>query len=1013
MKLKVLLISIFMVLNLLALRSNAQITVSGTVTDAGTRQTLPGVSVKVKGAATGAVTNENGRFTLANVNENATLVFSYIGYVSTEAKAAANMNISLREDFARLEEVVITGLATSVKRSNLANSVATISSKELTGTAVNQTLEGALNGKLAGANIVAASGAPGGGISVRLRGLTSVNSGTQPLYVVDGVFMDNSSISGGLNAVTVASRASGTTSNQDNPSNRIADINPADIESVEVLKGPSAAAIYGALASSGVIIITTKKGAEGKTRISLSQDMGFSEASKLLGVRTWDENKIQSFFQSVDGQGNVTNQADVDVQKAYYRDAVAQGKIYDYEKEMYGNKGFLSTTSISLTGGTEKTKFFLSGLNQYEDGIIKNSGYKKSSVRVNADHKISNRFNVSLATNYVHSSTDRGLTNNDNAGVSFGVALSSTPTYMDLFPDAKGDYPRNRYAPSNPLETRDLITNNEKVDRFVGGLTLTAYLQQSEKSNTKLLLKAGMDYYTLSTRAIFPNTLQFQSGGNGTNGASIQGNTTNLNSNLSAYLVNTYSMPAQGLNFTTSAGSTLENFDQNQILNVATILITGQDNLDQASAIRAEQQQTPKRNRGLFAQEEINYKDRIILTGGVRFDKSSTNADVNSFQAFPKASIAINLANFDFWKLKTANLLKLRAAYGESGNFPPFGAKFTGFTPSNIGGVGGTLIGVVNPAGFTQLGNSRIKQERQKEIEAGLDLGLLEGKIAFDATYYNRQANQLILAQNIPSSTGFVQRIVNGATLKNRGLELGLTLSPLSSPNFKWNSRTNFWLNRSEVTKLDIPSFNIGGFSNGLGSYRIEQGKSATQIVGIDDTNGDGEADGVFVLGNSEPDFQMGFSNDFTIYKNLNLSFTLHWKKGGQNINLTELLTDLGGTSPDYDEIDSRTGLGKAATRINALGVTARQYVQNSNYVRLREVGLYYTIPSDLIKRSFNGVVESIKIGASATNLFTITPYKSYNPEVSNFGTGGFSSAVEVTPYPSARRLFFHLGVNF
>jgi TonB-dependent starch-binding outer membrane protein SusC len=215
------------------------------------------------------------------------------------------------------------------------------------------------------------------------------------------------------------------------------------------------------------------------------------------------------------------------------------------------------------------------------------------------------------------------------------------------------------------------------------------------------------------------------------------------------------------------------------------------------------------------------------------------------------------------------------------------------------------------------------------------------------------------------------------------------------------------------VTKLDIPTFNIGGFGNSIGTFRIEEGKSATQIVGIDDTNGDGTSDGVFVLGNSEPDFQMGFLNDFTIFKNLNFSFSLHWKKGGQNVNLTEFLTDLGGTSPDYDEIDTETGLNKAAIRLNAGGVSARQYVQDANYLRLREVGLFYNFPASLLKRSFGEVLEGVKIGASATNVFVVTPYKSYDPEVSNFGAAGFSTAIEVTPYPAARRLFFHLSVNF
>ncbi|NEU08711.1 SusC/RagA family TonB-linked outer membrane protein [Flavihumibacter sp. R14] len=1013
MKQKLLLSFIVMAISLLPFTSTAQVTAAGTVTDAGTREPLPGVSVKVKGSLTGTATGANGTFSLTNVPQNATLEFSFLGYVSQEARAASNMQISLREDFAKLDEVVITGLATSVKRSNLANSVATISAEELTGTTVNQTLEGALNGKLAGANIVAASGAPGGGISVRLRGLTSVNSSTQPLYVVDGVFMDNSSISSGLNAVTIASRNSGSTSNQDNPSNRIADINPEDIESIEVLKGASAAAIYGSLAASGVIIITTKKGTTGKTKVSFTQDLGMAEASKLLGVRSWDENKIQQFYQTTDAAGNVTNQASVDAEKGRFRDAVSQGHIYNYEEEMYGNNGFLSTTSASVSGGSDKTKFFVSGLHLDEEGIIKNSGYVKSSVRANIDHTISNRFSVSMTTNYINSSTDRGLTNNDNAGVSYGVALSSTPTYVDLHPNANGDYPRNRYGASNPLETRDVFTNNEEVNRFIGGLSLTSYLQQSTQSSTRLILRGGLDYYTLNTQAIFPNTLQFQSDGNGTNGASIQGNTNNLNTNGSAYVVNNYTTADSRFSFTTSAGATLENFDQNQVLNIATILITGQENLDQASAIRVDQFRAPRKNRGLFAQEEINFQDKIILTGGIRLDKSSDNANVNDYEAFPKVSLAVNLGNFDFWKSESINLFKVRAAYGESGNFPPFGAKYTSFSPSNIGGVGGTLIGVTNPAGFTQLGNSNINQERQKEFETGFDLGFLDGKIAFDATYYNRNGEELIFAQNIPSSSGFVQRIVNGGTLRNRGVEIGLVASPFNSTNFKWNSRTNFWLNRSKVTQLDIPPFNIGGFGNSIGTFRIEEGSSATQIVGIDDTNGDGTSDGVFVLGNSEPDFQIGFSNDFTLFKDFNLSFMLHWKSGGQNVNLTEFLTDLGGTSPDYDDIDPATGLNQAAIRLNAGGVTARQYVQDSNYFRLREAGLYYNIPAATLKRAFGSVVEGIKLGVSGTNLFVITPYKSYDPEVSNFGAAGFSTAVEVTPYPAARRLFFHLTANF
>jgi outer membrane receptor protein involved in Fe transport len=551
------------------------------------------------------------------------------------------------------------------------------------------------------------------------------------------------------------------------------------------------------------------------------------------------------------------------------------------------------------------------------------------------------------------------------------------------------------------------MTNNENVNRFIGGGSFTAFLQQNDFSITKLIIRGGVDYYTLATKAIFPSILQFQSDGNGTDGASIQGNTNNLNTNVSAYLVNTFGALNRRLNFTTSGGATMENFDQNQILNSASRLIGTQTNLNQASAVTVYQNRIPRKNRGLFLQEEVNFEDKIIITGGVRLDKSSDNADVNKYETFPKVSLALNVANFQFWRWKSVDLFKLRAAYGESGNFPPFGAKFTAFSNANIGGLGGTLIGVINSQGFVQRGNDQIKQERQKEFETGLDVGILGGKIAFEGTYYNRRGTDLIFTQNVPSSSGFVQKFINGGTLQNKGWEFALTISPYNTTNFKWTSRTSYWQNRSKMTRLDIPSFNVGAFSNALGSFKIEQGKPATQIVGLDGDRG------VVQLGDAEPKFQMSFYNDLTIYKNVNLSFVLHWKQGGQNINLTELLTDLGGTSPDYDGDDNGNGISNAAERISSLGVSATPFVQNANYLRLRDVGLYYSFPANLIKNAFNSVVSNVRIGVSATNLFTITPYKSYDPEVSNFGASGFSTAVDVTPYPSARRMFFHLSVDF
>ncbi|NEM98126.1 SusC/RagA family TonB-linked outer membrane protein [Pontibacter burrus] len=965
-----------------------QTTVSGKVTDAGSGMALPGVAVVVVGTTTGTSTDVEGNYSITLPTAQGRLTFSFLGYESrtiSVTPAVTTLDVQLTEKTTSLSEVVVTGLATTVKRTNAANAVSTLNTRELTGTTSPQTMDAAISGKLVGANVVANSGAPGGGIAMRLRGVTSVFGNAQPLYVIDGIIVDNSSISGGLNVVTAAANQ-GNASNQDNASNRIADINPDDIETIEVLKGASAAAIYGSLAAAGVVIITTKRGASGKTLVDISQDVGFTEAAHLLGVRTFTEERVRSTYK---------DRPDLVEQFIAARDA---GRLIDYEKELYGNKGMLYNTRLNVSGGSERTQFYVGGLIQDEEGIVKRTGYEKKSLRFNLDHEISERFNFSLSTNYVNSIARRGLTNNDNAGVSFGVALSSTPSFADLFRDESGLYPDNPFAASNFLQTRDLMTNEENVDRFLGGLTLNTNLYNTDRSSTKLVIRAGLDFYNLKTVAIFPRILQFERNGN--QGTSIQGNNYNLNTNFAAFLVNNLSFNDDNLNFTTTIGATRENFNQDQVLTIATQLIGSQTNLDQSSAVTVDQTQLPVRNKGLFFQEEVNFRDRIIATAGLRLDKSSNNADVNEFVAFPKFSLAVNLANFDFWTKESVNMLKLRAAYGEAGGFPPFGAKYTSFSPFNIGGSPGIIVPI-------QRGNADIKQERQKEFETGLDIGILEDKVILEATYYVKTVSDLILVQNVPGSSGFSTRVVNGGELRNRGVELALSATPFDLPGFKWNSRTSYWVNNSEITELDVPPFPLGGFGNTLGTFFIEKGKSATQIKGI---KGD---EGVVVLGDAAPDFQMNFQNFFTIKDNLTLSFLLHWKQGGDNINLTQLLTDLGGTSFDYDDDDDGDGVSNAAERTGALGVSAEPFVQEASYLRLRELGLYYTFPTALLEGAFKGVVRQIRIGASATNLFTITEYDGYDPEVSNFGGNGLSTGVDVTPFPSSKRYFLHFTIGF
>jgi TonB-linked SusC/RagA family outer membrane protein len=971
-----------------ALSAFAQQKISGRVTDAAGNG-IPGVTVRIQQTNKGTITDATGRYTLEAAAGN-TLIFSFTGYRTQQVTAGAGAtDIQLQEDYANLDEVVITGLATSVKRSNLANAVATISAKELYGVAPAQTFDAALSGKIPGALITANSGAPGGGISVKMRGVTSIFGNSQPLYVVDGVFISNVSIPAGLNIVTAAASA-GNPQNQDNPSSRVADLNPEDIENIEILKGASAAAIYGSKAAAGVIIITTKKGSQGKTTVRLVQDIGVTKVRKLLGVRRFTEET--AFALGGDAMRN---------QFIAARDA---GKLYDIEKEFYGENGLISNTGVSLSGGDERTGVYFSANRRSEAGIIKNSGYLNNNVRLNVDHKLNDRISVGMRATYMNTSADRGLTNNDNNSVTYGVSLATIPEFLDMHPDAQGNYPINPKA-ANPFETRDKMRNNETVNRFITGGEIKATLHQNDRTNTKLIVRGGVDFFNLKTEAVFPRTLQFMQGG--LNGVSIQGNTNNLNTNLMGVLVN-YLEAKAGLSFTTSLGATLETSYLDNLVATATNLLPQQTNVDQASASQLAQFRQKYRDNGIFIQEDVLINDAITLSAGVRFDRSTNNGDYKKYFVLPKGSVSWNLAKMDFWNIKTINSLKLRAAYGEAGNVAPYGAKFLALTASNIGGQPGSLVD-------TQLGNEDIEQEKQTELEAGVDISFFNGRLSLDATYYQKKIYDLLLRRAVPPSTGFLQQWVNGGDLQNKGVELSLNAIPIDTRKVRWSSTLNFWKNTSEVTRLTIPAFPLGAFGNTLGNFFIEEGKSATQIIGTLGTN-----KGTGVLGNAEPDFQMSFYNDLTLFTNLSLRVMMHWKKGGDNINLTEYLSDIFGTSHDYDDDANNNGIKDGVDRMTAAGQNdASIRVQDASYFRIREIGLYYNIP---IAR--NRYVSAINVGVSASNWFTITDYKSYDPESSNFGSNtistatargstGISTGVEVTPYPATKRAMFHLGITF
>ena len=384
----------------------AQTVINGRVTEAQTNNPLQGVTVNEKGTNHLTLTDADGRFSISVSSPQAKLVITSVGYVSQTVDASNNMTVSLAIDNTKMSEVIVTGLASSVKRSNLANAVASVSGKELVGTTVQATVDGALYGKFTGANISENSGAPGGGISVKLRGITSLVANSQPLFIVDGVYYDNSSINAGLNVVSKAA-GQGSILFQDDPSNRVADLDPEDIDRIEILKGASAAAIYGSRAAGGVVIITTKRGKSGKPRIEIDQSIGVQMQLRKLGQRDWDDAKVQASF----GANGL----------AYYTSNNKQ--IYNYEKELYGNQGLMSHTRLSVSGGNDRTTYYVGFTYLDNEGIVERTGYRKSSFRLNLTQKVTKFIDVAVNANYVESEANRGYFNNDNTSTTLGVSF--------------------------------------------------------------------------------------------------------------------------------------------------------------------------------------------------------------------------------------------------------------------------------------------------------------------------------------------------------------------------------------------------------------------------------------------------------------------------------------------------------------------------------------------------------------------------------------------------------------
>jgi TonB-linked SusC/RagA family outer membrane protein len=983
-------------------------TISGNVKDK-EGSPVPGTSVSVKGTTRGTVTDALGKFTIEAASGEVIRI-SGIGFVPQDitVDGTTSFNIILEEDVKSLEEVVVSGLATTVKRSNLANAVTTLSAKELVGVTTPVTTDGAMQGKLAGANIQSNGSLPGGGFNVQFRGVSTLGaSASQPLFIVDGVYIDNSQYSNGRSQANKATGGS-SASAQDNNANRLADINPDDIESMEVLKGASAAAIYGTRANAGVVIITTKRGKGGRTKINFGQDIGFSKALSFMGGADWTEDKLEEYF----------SEDDIPL----LQQAKANGTYTDWERVIFGGTGQIRNTRLSIAGGDEKTKFYINGSLANETGIIKNTGFKRYSIRANIDHKITKWLDVGVNSNYIFSDNDRGWSGNDNSYINYGYSLPYTKPYVNLYPDAQGNYPNNTVG-ENPLAIRDRAVNNQKVNRLLQGFYTNVWLLNKEKASLSIKFNGGLDYQNGYALIWLPSDLQSQLA-EPNPGFAQDTRTEVTNYNLQAAAVFTYNLMENKLGLTSSAG--IVQLGTNARLNYVRGrgLPAGVSNPARAKAFDPDVELRRNTDQGFFIQQEANYDDKIIASAGIRFDRSTLNGDPEKWYAFPRASLATNLTKFGEWGGTTLSQLKLRAAYGQTAGLPTFGTLYSQLQVTGIGGQSGLIPSTV-------LGNISIEPERATELEYGIDFGLFGNRITGEFTLYNKKVFDLIQPLTTAPTTGVTSTQVNAADLENRGMELTLGAEVVKTPNFTWFVQPVFWYNRSEITRLAIPERLTGGFGATFGQWRVKEGFSPTQIVGQPRTDPN-DATSWTVYGDQQPKYEFSLNQRITFLKNFEFSALFHYRHRFTVVSLTRLLWDEGGNTSDWNSTSLNRGSdGKPVTTDNPVAPNGlvRQNVNGldesgnplpgynpviTSFLKLREVALYYRVPGTLLNKAFGNVVQGVRLGVSGNNLLRWTDYTAgYDPENSNFGSAALGSGVDLGSTPAVRRVMFHLSVDF
>lgn len=961
--------------------------INGTVVGSDDKQTLPGASVKVEGTAQGVITDLNGKFKLS-IPESGNLVVTYIGYITQNVKITNKLvyDISLLVNINTLSDVIVTGYGNQ-NRKTLTSGVTSVKSEDIVNVPAassDQLLQGRASGVLVSTN----SGTPGGGVSVRIRGTSSINGSSDPLYIVDGI---------PIQASNLAQRGVGGTI-----TNPIADINPSDIESIDVLKDASATAIYGSRAANGVVLITTKRGISGQSKISFGMYTGTQNLIKTPSLVTGEQFELLMNESAVNNGKPIPYANPSNAINTRWNDLVLN------------DNAPLRNVDLSVSGGSDKVKYLISANNFMQQGVIRNSEYNRNTGRVNLDFNANAK--LKIGTSILYSRSNRNIVTNDDAISGAFAGSHFYPSNMSVFKD-DGTYQRIPTI-DHPLATVDQAKIGMVTGRFLG--TLNAEYEFLPA----LRLKSSFSVdYTNNTESSYLNTF--------TNaGSAVQGIADIYNLNDNNWIqenVLSYQFNLSKNSFNVLVGTSLQESETKFIESTGTGFPTNDfTQINAAAVLRASSSSTSYGIASVFSRVNYDYNKRYLVTVNLRSDASSRFGAANRWGVFPSVGLGWVVSEENFLKeFSFVNNLKLRGGYGITGNQ-------SGIRDFNSLGLwqGAAYAGVPGVRPF-QLENPNLKWETTKQTDIGMDMSLFNDRITFNVGYYYKKTEDLLLAVPLPRTSGFQSVVQNLGEIENKGLELALGVNIFPKSNkLKWHINGNIAGNRNKVLKLVAP-FNVYGrdlfrYEEGYPMYSFYMHNQTgvdpeTGKVQFEDVNGDGKfttsADRK-IVGNANPDFYGGLTNTLN-YKGVDLMFMFQYSYGNDQLNWTQFFMQHGGSrATNYSDSQLKrwqnpgdiTNVPKLNAANFASDLRPSRFVEDGSYLRLKNISLSYQIP---LKFTSKLHISSARIYVSGQNVLTFTKYSGLDPEVTGTASTSLTQGVEFFTTPSPRVFMSGINISF